>query len=206
MTEAIISCCYCAATHQTMALLCVALCVSYAYCCTHPIFLQSPHLAVHVYDVIVCAASLFCHADTLLSHCCQVWALCALTPVVSNLCLILRCVCVSLLGACAAGARRERGEIGTPAWLHSPLATYQLWAHSASFSPHIPLSLSAHTSCGRRTNQNALIQTQYVTNNWSFFSHAVPHCFPDTGMNLGPFPWKRSVCSGSLTDTERSIS
>ena len=61
-------------------------------------FLHSRHLAVLVYDIIVCAASLFCHADTLLSYCCQVWASCALAPVVSNLGLILRgvCVCVCL--------------------------------------------------------------------------------------------------------------
>lgn len=118
--------------------------------------------------LIVCGAYLFCHADTLLSYCCQVWAFCALTPVVSNLCLILRCVCVCLLGACVAGPGRERGEFGTPAWLHSPFATNQLWASSASFSPPISHSQSMHTSCGRRTNENALIETQYLTHNWSF--------------------------------------
>ena len=69
-------------------------CLSPVYRSTHPIFLHSRHLAILVYDIIVCAASLFCHADTLMSYCCQVRASCALAPVVSNLGLILRVVCV----------------------------------------------------------------------------------------------------------------
>lgn len=124
--------------------------------------------------LMVCAAYLFCHADTLLRHCCQVWAFCALTSVVSNLCLIplcvpvCVCVCVYLLGVCAARPGRERGEFGTPAWLHSRLATSQLQACSVSFLPPVYLSQHMLTSCGRRTNQNALTGTQYVTHNWSF--------------------------------------
>lgn len=68
----------------------------------------------HFYDVLFCAAHLFCQADTLLSY--------VVVKFVSNLCLILRvsCVFVSPLGACLAGPRGEGGEIGTPAWLHSP--------------------------------------------------------------------------------------
>lgn len=83
-------------------------CVSHVWCCTHPIFLHSHHVAVHVHDVIVCAAYLFCNADTLLSYCCEVWAFCALTPVVSNLCLILRGACVSAGCLCSPARRRER--------------------------------------------------------------------------------------------------
>lgn len=53
---------------------------------------------------------LFCHVDTLLSHSCQVWALCALTPVVSNLCLILRSVCVCVCVFISAGCLCSRGQ------------------------------------------------------------------------------------------------
>lgn len=123
--------------------------------------------------------SLFCHADRLLSYTCQVWAWCALTPSVSNLCLILLCVyvcaracvracvrvCVCFLrGACVAGPGRERGEFGTPAWHHSASATNQLWASSVSIS----FSQSMHTCCSWITNENALIGIQSVTHNWSF--------------------------------------
>lgn len=74
------------------------------------------------------------------------------------------CVFVSAGCLCSRAKTRERRD-----WYASPtsFSPRHLSALSSPsfFSPHIPLSQSAHTSCSRRTNQNALIHTQYVTNN-----------------------------------------
>lgn len=88
-------CCFCAAKMPNICFACVS-----------PNVLFSPIL--QRYDD-VCSAYMFCHADT--------WLPCAVTSNMSYpaVCVYVR-VCV--LNACAAGSRGERGQFGTPAWLH----------------------------------------------------------------------------------------
>ena len=77
----------------------------------------------------------------LLSYCCQVWAFCALTPVVFNLCLILRCVCVCVC-VCVFACLRVR-VFAARLCSRAKRRERRVWyASLTSFSPHHQSALS----------------------------------------------------------------
>lgn len=159
MNHLLLSLC-CRMLNDGLTLLCT--CVSHVKCCNHPIFLHSCHFAVHVYDVIVCAAYLFCLADTLHSH-----IVVKFGHYVPSLPLFLTCVlscgvrvCVSTGCLRSRARRRERRVWYASLTSFFPRHQSALSFLSFLFSTHSPQPIHAHLLW--KENQSKCFDTDSV--------------------------------------------